>query len=302
MSKPVKASVAGHELTLSNLEKVFYPATGFTKGQVIDYYLRVAPVLMPHLRGRPLNLKRYPNGVDEQFFFQKECPAPRPGGVTTSAFYSETNKADVNYCVIEDEAGLVWIANLASIELHTYLALAQAWNRPTQIVFDLDPGEPAGVLESAAMALRLRDLLAELKLQCFAKTSGGKGMHLAVPLNTPVTYEETKPFAHALATRLAEADPEHATANMRKDLRVGKILVDWSQNVEGKSTVCVYSLRARERPTVSTPVSWEEVEAAVKRKNAAKLSFEADEVLKRVEKLGDLFAPVLKLKQKLPKL
>ncbi len=300
--KKRQITVADQELTVSNLDKIFYPATGFTKGDVIDYYLAIAPLMMPHLVGRPINLRRYPDGVEGESFFQKECPLPGPEGVTISPRYSEYKDDEVNYCVIQDAAGLVWVANLASIEVHTYLARASNWERPTQMVFDLDPGEPAGLLDSARVALRLREELAEMDLQGFAKTSGGKGIHLAVPLNTSVTYEQTKEFARALAGRLADADPEHVVMNMRKDLREGKVLVDWSQNEVHKSTVCVYSLRARERPTVSTPLAWEELEEAVDQQEGRRMVFEAQEVLKRVERLGDLYEPVLKLQQKLPKM
>ena len=221
--KKRQITVAGQELTVSNLDKIFYPATGFTKGDVIDYYLAIAPLMMPQLVGRPSNLRRYPDGVEGESFFQKECPLPVPEGVTISPRYSEYKDDEVNYCVIQDAAGLVWVANLASIEVHTYLARASNWERPTQMVFDLDPGEPAGLLDSARVALRLREELAEMDLQGFAKTSGGKGIHLAVPLNTSVTYEQTKEFARALAGRLADADPEHVVMNMRNDLRERKL-------------------------------------------------------------------------------
>lgn len=299
MSKGETLTVAGHQVTITNRDKVFYPATGFTKGQVIDYYLAIAPVMVPHLKGRPINLKRYPDGVEGPFFFQKECPVPEAPGVRISPMPPEDTRTDTNYCVIEDAAGLIAMAQLASIEIHTYLAYATDWRAPTLVMFDLDPGEPATVLDSAALALELRGLLEDLGLQSFAKTSGGKGLHLAVPLNTPATYDETKGLAHALAEHLAQEQPERAVANMRKDLRAGKVFVDWSQNVEGKSTVCVYSLRARERPTVSTPVTWEEVEQAVKRQDPGLLRFEAEAVLRRVERLGDLWEPVLTLKQKI---
>ncbi|MGI8609012.1 MAG: non-homologous end-joining DNA ligase [Candidatus Dormibacteria bacterium] len=301
MAAAVEVEVEGRHLKLSNLEKVLYPATGFTKAQVIDYYTRISPVLVPHMQGRPLTLKRYPNGVDDKFFYEKNCPKHRPEWVTTAAVYSRQNKADINFCVVEDVPTLVWAANLASLELHTSLARAKAIMEPTMVVFDLDPGPPATIKECCAVALRLRSTFAELGLECFAKTSGSKGLQVYVPLNSTVTYEQTKPFALAIAQHLEQVDPKLVLSNMKKELRTGRVFVDWSQNDDHKTTVCVYSLRARERPTVSAPVTWEEVEAHHRGKLKT-LAFTSDEVLDRVEKMGDLFAPLLKLKQKLPNL
>jgi bifunctional non-homologous end joining protein LigD len=281
--------VDGRTLRLSNLQKVLYPATGFTKGAVVDYYRRVAPALLPHLRGRPLTLKRYPDGVDGESFYEKRCPSHRPPWVPTA------DADGIEFCVAADLPTLVWVANLASLELHTSLSLAAEMARPTMLVFDLDPGEPAGIAECATVALRLRALFDRLGLACLAKTSGSKGLQVYVPLNSPLTYAETKPFAHAVARLLEEDDPELVVSRMTKELRRGKVLVDWSQNDRRKTTVCAYSLRARERPTVSTPLTWEEVESG-------ELSFEAAEVLERVNEHGDLFAPVLELRQELPSL
>lgn len=301
MTAAVEVEVEGRRLMLSNLEKVLYPAIGFTKAQVIDYYTRISRVLVPHMRGRPLTLKRYPNGVDGKFFYEKNCPSHRPDWVKTAAVYSRQNKADINFCLVEDVPTLVWAANLASLELHTSLARADAIMQPTMVVFDLDPGAPATIRECCAVALKLLQAFDELGLKCFAKTSGSKGLQVYVPLNTGCTYEQTKPFALAIAQHLEALEPKLVLSNMKKELRTGKVFVDWSQNDDHKTTVCVYSLRARERPTVSTPLTWDEVEAHHRGKLKT-LAFTSDEVLERVERLGDLFAPVLELKQALPEL
>jgi len=293
----VDVEIEGRQLKLSNLDKVLYPEAGFTKGQVIDYYTRIAPVLLPHLRRRPLTLKRYPNGVDAQFFYEKNCPKHRPDWVETIAVWSARNKADVNYCLCNELASLVWVANLASLELHTSLSWAPEIQQPSMVVFDLDPGPPATIIECGRVAVRVREVLDDLGLASFAKTSGSKGLQLYVPLNTSVTYNETKPFAHALARLLEQRHPDEVLSVMTKDLRKGKVFIDWSQNDDSKTTVCVYSLRARPRPTVSTPVTWDEVETMA---GGELMSFEADEVLKRVERDGDLFAPVVELEQTLP--
>ena len=297
----VDVTVEGRQLKLSNIDKVLYPATGFTKGQVIDYYTRIAPVLLPHLQNRALTLKRYPNGVDGKFFYEKNCPKHRPPWVETLAVWSERNKADVNYCLIDELAGLVWVANLASLELHTSLACADEVARPTMVVFDLDPGAPAAMVECARVGLAVREVLDELGLVSFAKTSGSKGLQLYAPLNTPVTYDNTKPFAHALARTLEGRLPDLVVSQMAKELRKGKVFIDWSQNDVAKTTVCVYSLRARERPTVSTPLTWEEVEQVAATEDPDLVAFDADAVVRRVAEHGDLFAPVAELQQSLPK-
>jgi bifunctional non-homologous end joining protein LigD len=296
----VDVEVEGRQLKLSNFDKVLYPEAGFTKGQVIDYYTRIAPALLPHLRRRALTLKRYPNGVDGQFFYEKNCPKHRPAWVETLSVWSARNKADVSYCLIDELAGLVWVANLASLELHTSLAAAVDVQQPTTLVFDLDPGPPATAVECGRVAFWLREVLDEMGLQVFPKTSGSKGLQLYVPLNTPVTYNETKPFAHALARLLEQRHPGEVLSVMAKDRRKGKVFIDWSQNDDSKTTVCVYSLRARPRPTVSTPVTWDEVAAAVDAGDPNLLVFEAADVLERVERDGDLFAPVAELEQSLP--
>jgi bifunctional non-homologous end joining protein LigD len=287
--------IGQRQLRLVNLGKVLYPQAGFTKAQVIDYYARVSEALLPHLRGRPLTLKRYPNGVDQPYFYEKRCPPHRPPWVHTA-------EADgIRYCVIDDLPSLVWVANLADLELHVPLAKAKNYHRPDLVVFDLDPGAPADLVQCCEVALLLRGLFDSLGLACFAKTSGSKGLQVYVPLNVPgVTYDDTKPFARAVAEALERERPKLVVSNMKKSLRAGKVLVDWSQNDPHKTTVCVYSLRALERPTVSTPVTWDEIEACANGKT--RLVFEADAALRRVAGEGDLFAPLLELKQKLPRL
>jgi bifunctional non-homologous end joining protein LigD len=274
---------------------MMYPSIGFTKGQVIDYYTRVAPAVLPHLRGRPLTLKRYPNGVEAQYFYEKNCPSHRPEWVKTA------HVGGIDYCLCDDLPTLVWAANLADLELHPSLSLAEEIERPTTMAFDLDPGEPAGVLECREVAMWLRDALGRLGLDCYPKTSGSKGLQVYVPLNADgVTYDDhTKPLSQALARHLEAEHPELVVSSQKKELRKGKVLIDWSQNDEHKTTVCVYSLRARERPTVSTPLDWDELEGA---SDASDLSFAADEVLERVEEGGDLFAPVVAQHQELPDL
>jgi bifunctional non-homologous end joining protein LigD len=269
---------------------------------VIDYYIRIAPVLLPHLRDRPLTMKRYPDGVDGFFFYEKRCPTHRPDWVVTAPVWSEGNQAEINFCVVNGLPTLVWAANLADLELHTYLAKAASFHKPTVLVFDLDPGPPANILQCAEAAFFVRALFDRLNLQCFPKTSGSKGLQLYLPLNSPTSYEKTKPFAHAVAQRLEREHPGLIVSKMEKRLRTGKVLVDWSQNDSHKTTVCVYSLRAKEKPTVSTPVTWEEVETALAKKSVERLTFDSNDALNRVEEFGDLFEPVLKLKQKLPPL
>jgi bifunctional non-homologous end joining protein LigD len=302
LSPDQNVEVGGRQLKLTNLDKVLYPATGFTKGQVIDYYARIAPVLVPHLAGKPLTLKRYPNGVNEPPFFEKNATKHRPDWIKTAPIWSEGNQRDVNYILANDLPTLVWVANLAAIELHPSLSLAQDIMCPRSIVFDLDPGPPANIVQCCQVAVWLRAIFDHFKLQSFPKTSGSKGMQIYVPLNTKTSYDETKPFAHALARLLEDQHRELVVSDMKKAIRTNKIFVDWSQNDDHKTTVSVYSLRARERQTVSTPITWEEVERTLKKKDASLLVFESHKTLERVEKTGDLFAPLLTLKQTLPKL
>src|SRR5271169_990083 len=294
--------VQGKQLKLSNLEKVLYPVTGFTKQGVIDYYVRIAPAMVPHLAGRPLTRKRYPNGVDEEFFYEKNAPQHRPDWVKTAPIWSGRNRRTIHYILADDLATLVWLANLAAIELHPSLSLAEDITCPTMMVFDLDPGPPANIVQCCQVGMWLREIFEHFDLKSFPKTSGSKGLQIYVPLNTPTNYESTKTFSHALAQLLEHEHPELVVSDMKKQVRTGKVFVDWSQNDEHKTTVAVYSLRAREHPTASTPVTWEEVERALKKKDASLLVFEAKQVVGRFEKMGDLFAPVLKLKQRLPNL
>jgi bifunctional non-homologous end joining protein LigD len=294
--------IGGRHLKLSNLDKILYPAAGFTKGQVIDYYVRVSPALLPHLAGRPLTMKRYPGGVDQEFFFEKNAPQHRPDWVKTAPIWSYGNNRNVNYILANDLPTLVWVSNLASIELHPSLSLAKDISCPTMIVFDLDPGPPANIVQCSQVGLWVREIFEHFGLQSFPKTSGSKGLQVYVPLHTPTSYDQTKPFAHALARLLEQEHPDLIVSDMKKAVRTNKVFVDWSQNDEHKTTVSIYSLRARERPTASTPVSWEEVEHTLKKKDPGLLVFEAPQVLERVDKMGDLFEPVLKLKQKLPDL
>jgi bifunctional non-homologous end joining protein LigD len=300
MPKKTEVDIDGRRLELSNLEKIFYPKVKFTKAQVIDYYARVAPVLLPHLKNRPVSLKRYPDGVTRPYFFEKQAPSHRPKWIETTPVESEDRRID--YCMINDLPTLVWASNLANLELHTFLHCAPKIEIPTMLAFDLDPGEGTDILLCAQVGLWIRDLLDKLGIESFPKTSGSKGLQLYVPLNSPASYDKTKAFAHALAERLESEHPDQIVSKMQKKLRIGKVFVDWSQNDEHKTTVTVYSLRAKDQPTVSTPVSWEEVETALRQKDPNRLVFESHDVLVRVEKNGDLFEPILRLKQKLPSL
>jgi bifunctional non-homologous end joining protein LigD len=301
MPEKAQLVVDGKKLAVSNLHKVLYPKPGFTKAQVIDYYIRIAPVLLPHLKDRPLTMKRYPDGVEGQFFYEKNCPVHRPNWVQTAKVWSEGNQRIMHYCLANDLPTLVWAANLADLELHTSLSRKNNVERPTMMVFDLDPGAPADIVQCCQVGIWLRELLKQMKLESFAKTSGSKGLQVYVPLNTAVTYDQTKGLSRSLAQILEREHPDRVTSNMSKAVRKGKVFVDWSQNDEHKTTICVYSLRAKEEPTVSTPVTWNEVETCLKRKKAEALKFRSDQTLARVEKQGDLFEPLETLKQKLPK-
>ena len=295
-ARRVSVEVEGRELSLSNLDKVMYPEVGFTKGQVIDYYTRIAPVLLPHLAERPLTLKRYPNGVEGGHFYEKQCPSHRPDWVRSEPV--DLSSKTINFCICDDLPTLVWLANLADLELHPSLSKVPEVERPTVMAFDLDPGPGTGLAECCDVALMLRDALVALGLDCFPKTSGSKGIQVYVPLNVDdVDYDQgTKRFSNALARYLESAHPKLIVSSQKKELRKNKVLIDWSQNDEHKTTVGVYSLRARERPTVSTPLAWDEVEAGA----PDALVFEADDVLERVDEHGDLFAPVAELRQSLP--
>lgn len=295
--------VEGRELKLSNLDKILYPS-GFTKGQMIDYYAKIAPAIIPHLRDRALTLRRFPEGVDntDAAFFEKRCPKHRPKWVKTVTVLAGERAGNIDFCACQDLPTLTWMAQLAAIELHPSLSLAKNPERPTVLAFDLDPGPPANVIDCCRIAVRVRDLFSHFGLECFPKTSGSKGLQVYMPLNNPRTdYDQTKPFAKAIAQLLEKQYPEEVLSRMPKAERTGKVFVDWSQNHQRKTTIAVYSLRAKPRPTASTPITWDEVEDALERDDAECLVFEADQVVKRFEKHGDLFAPVLELKQKLPK-
>jgi bifunctional non-homologous end joining protein LigD len=299
-AKRLEVEIGDRRLSLSNLDKVLYPEAGFTKGQVIDYYTRIAPAVLPHLYDRPLTLKRYPNGVDATYFYEKQSPSHRPDWVQTAAVWSRHNSRTIDFTLCNDLPTLVWLANLADLELHTSLALHHDVKAPTLIAFDLDPGPPATIVECSEVAMRLQEAFEHLGLEAFPKTSGSKGMQVYVPLNTPATYGDTKGFARGIAQILERRHPELVLSDMNKTRRQGKVFVDWSQNDEHKTTVNVYSLRARERPTVSTPLDWDEVEGVLETRDPEQLSFTSAEVLERVAERGDLFAPVAHLEQELP--
>jgi bifunctional non-homologous end joining protein LigD len=292
----VTVTVEGRELTLSNLDKVLYPETGFTKGEVLDYYTRIAPVLLPYLADRPLTLRRYPDGVAGKSFFEKNAPSHAPDWVRTVRLPTPGSTKDretIDYAVADDLPTLVWAANLAALELHVPMwrvGARRRADRPDLLVFDLDPGPPATIVECCQVALALRERLRADGLSAYPKTSGSKGMQLYVPLDARSPWEDVHGYAKLLARELTESHRDLVVWQMRKDLRGGKVLIDWSQNNSAKTTVAVYSLRARESPTASTPLTWEEVEGC---RRPDMLRFTGPDVLERVESVGDLFAPVL---------
>jgi len=292
--------IAGRRLSLSNLEKDLYPTYGFTKAHILDYYRRVSRFILPHLKDRALTLKRYPEGVDKDFFFEKRCPSHRPSWVKTA----EVRRDDVDkmtVCLVNDLETMIWAVNLASVELHVPLARADSPETPDSMVFDLDPGYQADILDCARVALILRDLLSELRLASYVKTSGRKGLHVYVPLNRKeTTFEETKKFSKALAMIMQKNYPELVTAKMAKEFRKAKVFINWSQNGSSKTMVCVYSLRAREKPVVSFPLEWMELEKLAAQRDPEKIQVIHSEALSRAEKKGDLFIEVLTKKQRLP--
>jgi bifunctional non-homologous end joining protein LigD len=288
------ADGTNRRLTLTNLDKVLYPATGFTKAAVIDYYAKVAPVLLPHLRRRALTMVRWPDGVDGGSFFAKRRPSHAPEWLG-----SAPAEGGLVGCVIDDLPSLVWVANLAALELHTHQATVDAPDAPTSLVLDLDPGAPAGILECARVALELRDLLERLGLAALVKTSGSKGVHVAVPVRA-TTAEATKTFARALGGLLADAHPDRVTIAMAREQRHGRVFVDWSQNDRAKTTVAPYSLRARARPLVSAPVTWSELSDALDSATPEALELDAATVLDRVARLGDPYAENLTAARELP--
>ncbi|MGD0312138.1 MAG: non-homologous end-joining DNA ligase [Acidimicrobiales bacterium] len=295
-SNSVRTSVDGRELAISNLDKVLYPSTGFTKGEVIDYYVRVAEVMLPHVRDRPLTMKRYPDGVDHAFFFEKHIPDHAPSWVGRKAVPSTSDGDPVEYAVIRDRPTLVWAANLAAIEFHVPL-----WHvgrrkvlpaPPDHMVFDLDPGEGATIVECCRVATMVADCLDEGRSGCWPKTSGSKGLQLYVPLSGRPTWDKVRERAHGIAVQLEQDHSDAVVSNMRRSLRGGKVLIDWSQNHPAKTTVAAYSLRARDEPTVSTPVAWDEVDGCVRSGDPQDLRFTADAVIHRIGARGDLFAEV----------
>lgn len=296
MSKRLAAEIGGRTLSLSNLDKVLYPDAGFTKADVIDYYVRIAEVMLPHLDGRGITLRRYPDGVDAESFFEKRCPGHRPDWVDVHDGPGDRN-GTIGYCALDKPAALAWTANLAALELHAPMARAIDLESPTMVVFDFDPGAPATIVECCQVALAVREVLAAVDLEGFAKTSGSKGLQVYVPLNSPHTHDHASDFALAVAQLLTKRDPKRVTATMKRSVRTGKVFIDWSQNSRHKTTVAPYSLRARSRPTVSTPLTWDEVATGA---DGAPLAFETAAVLERVAERGDLFEPTLTVAQQLP--
>jgi bifunctional non-homologous end joining protein LigD len=289
--------VDGRELKLSNLDKVLYPGTGTTKGEVIQYYARIAPVMLPHLEGRCITLKRFPDGVEKDGFFEKRCPKHRPQWMHTAVGPGDRN-GEVAYCAMDEPAALVWAANMAALELHVPMALSEDLESPRAVVFDFDPGLPAAMRECCETALWVREILEGVGLQGFCKTSGSKGLQLYVPLNTPCTHQRAADFALAVGQLLEHQHRDRITTEMARSIRPGKIFVDWSQNARHKTTIGVYSMRARPEPTCSTPVTWDEVAACAD--GGPELRFDWQEMLARVDDVGDLFADVLTLEQHLP--
>ncbi len=301
MAGDTTVAVGSRQLTLSNLDKVMYPDASFTKAEVIDYYARVAEVMVAHTRARCVTLRRWPDGVNGPNFFEKNCPKHRPEWVHTS-IGPGSRRGEVHYCRLDEPAALVWTANLAALEVHTPMALAEDLDNPRACVFDLDPGPGTGIQQCAQLALEIREVLEAVDLQCVAKTSGSKGMQVYVPLNATGadshTHDHCADFARAVGSMLETRHPGGVTTQMAKVERPGRVFVDWSQNAHHKTTVCVYSLRARSRPTVSTPLLWDEVQAGAE--GAEDLVFEAEAVFRRIEVHGDLFSPVIELSQHLP--
>ena len=292
----VTVQVGDRELSVSNLEKVLYPEASFTKAEVIDYYLRIAPVMLTHLGDRGVTLKRFPNGVDTEGFFEKRCPSHRPEWVGTAPGPGDRN-GTIGYCVLDTPEALVWAANLAALELHTPMARAADIESPTMVVFDLDPGPGTTITQCCEVALWIRDTVSGVGLDCVAKTSGSKGLQVYLPLNTPHSHEHTSSFPLAVPQVLERAHPDLIVTNQARAARQDRVLIDWSQNSRHKTTICAYSLRARPTPTVSTPVTWAEVRAGAE---GELLSFDAAQVLTRVSEFGDLFAPAATLSQRLP--
>jgi bifunctional non-homologous end joining protein LigD len=292
-------AIDGRRLAIRNLDRVIFPDTKTTKGELLDYYVRIADMMLPHLRERLLHMHRYPEGVEGPRFWQKACPESRPAWVPTAPVWSRDKRENIDYCVVNELATLLWAVNIGSIELHTSLHRREDLDRPTTLAFDLDPGEGVGLVECCELALRLRDVLSGIGLESLPKTSGSKGLQVFVPLNTSVSYATTKPVSRAVAELLEAEAPDAVVSRMAKPLRAGKVLVDWSQNTTHKSMACAYSVRAKRRPTVSTPITWTEVEHAVDAGDASSLVFEMGDVIERVGRHGDLFEATLTTSQPL---
>jgi bifunctional non-homologous end joining protein LigD len=291
-----EVEVEGRRLQLSNLDKVLYPEVEFTKGEVIDYYARIAPTMLTHVANRGVTFRRFPNGVEGKSFFEKRCADHRPEWLATAVGPGDRG-GDIHYCVLNDAPSLVWAGNMAALEIHAPMARADDIESPTMVVFDLDPGAPATIVECCQVALDIGDALEGLGLACYPKTSGSKGLQLYLPLNTPATHEHASSFAHAVAQLMEKHHPERVVSQMKKELRKNKVFIDWSQNSRHKTTIAAYSLRARPAPTVSTPISWDEVADGAE---GEPLTFLAADVLARVDDLGDLFADTATLEQELP--
>jgi bifunctional non-homologous end joining protein LigD len=296
-----QVTVDGRVLRLTSLDKVLFPEAGFTKADVLRFYERIAPTLLPHLSGRAMKLKLYRRGAAGPHVYDKHCRAAPPW-VERAPMWSERKQDDIHFCRLEDTASLLWSVNRGNLEMHPLLSIAPDFDTPTAVVFDLDPGDGAGMLDAAAIALILRDMLRGVGLESLIKSTGSKGVQVYVPLNTPTTFSETKSFAREVANVMAARLGDRVVANYQKRLRSGKVLIDWAQNDRHKSTVAAYSLRAKlERPTVAMPLAWSDVERAVRARCADELLISPVEALERVAVEGDIFAPLLSLEQRLPR-
>jgi bifunctional non-homologous end joining protein LigD len=294
--------ISGKRLSLSNLEKDLYPTFGFTKAHILEYYRRIAKFILPHLKDRALTLKRYPEGVEKDYFFEKRCPSHRPAWAKTAEVRRDDGER-MTVCLVNDLETLIWVENLASLELHVPLAKAGSPETPDSMVFDLDPGDQANIFHCSKVALILRDVLSHMHLISYVKTSGKKGLHVYVPLNRKeTTFEDTKQFSKAVAEIMQKNYPDLVTAKMAKEYRKGKVFINWSQNDSSKTMICVYSLRAREKPIVSFPLAWEELENSAVLGEPEKLQVMYSDAVSRAEKKGDLFREVIVKKQKLPHL
>jgi bifunctional non-homologous end joining protein LigD len=299
---PKVVQITGKRLSLSNLEKDLYPSYGFTKAHILEYYRQIARFILPHLQDRALTLKRYPEGVEQDFFFEKRCPTHRPAWVKTAEIRRDDGER-MTVCLVNDLETLMWVENLASVELHVPLARAASPETPDAMVFDLDPGEPANILDCARVALILRDLLSHLQLTSYVKTSGQKGLHVFVPSNLKeTTFEDTKKFSKAVAEIMQKNYPDLVTAKMAKEFRQGRVFINWEQNDSKKTMICIYSLRARKKPIVSFPLAWDELVNLAGQGDPEKLQVIASEAVSRAAKQGDLFAELLVKQQKLPHL